>query len=80
MNPKYCYGQEVNYRHKDENGLWITDHCIVVGITVVESVDQSHALNYPAGTVIYTVEFGDGSDELVPEDELEVDSTGGPAR
>ena len=43
----------------------------VVGITHVKSVQQAEALNVPLGTVLYTVEFGDGSDALLPEGALE---------
>jgi hypothetical protein len=45
--------------------------CEVVGITAVESVQQAEVLNVPLGTVLYTVEFADGSDALVPEVALE---------
>jgi hypothetical protein len=45
--------------------------CAVVGITHVASVQQTKVFNVPLGTVLYTVEFGDGSDALVREDELE---------
>jgi hypothetical protein len=45
--------------------------CEVVGITHVESVHQAEALNVPLGTVLYTVEFGDGFDALLPEGALE---------
>jgi hypothetical protein len=46
--------------------------CAVVGVTHVESVQQAEALNVPLGTVLYTVEFGDGSDALVPEAALQL--------
>jgi hypothetical protein len=41
--------------------------CEIVGITVVDSVQQAEALSVPLGSVLYTVEFADGSDALVPE-------------
>jgi hypothetical protein len=37
----------------------------------VESAEQAEPLNVAIGTVFYTVEFGDGSDALVPEIALE---------
>jgi hypothetical protein len=46
--------------------------CAVVGITSVESVQQAEAFKVPLGTVLYSVEFADGSDALVPEAALEV--------
>ena len=45
--------------------------CEVVGSTSVESVQQAETLNVPIGTVLYTVEFADGSDALIPEVALE---------
>jgi hypothetical protein len=45
--------------------------CEVVGIGAVESVQLAEALDFPIGTVLYTVEFADGSDALVPEIALE---------
>jgi hypothetical protein len=71
MKAKYDYGEEVNYRHLDENGRPVSDSCAVVGITTVETDDQSQHFRYPVGTVLYTVEFGDGADKLVAEGELE---------
>jgi len=68
---KYDYGDEANFKQADENGNSISRMCTVVGITPVETDDQSRVFGYPPGTVLYSVEFGDGSDRLVPEDELE---------
>lgn len=41
----------------------------VVSITVVEG-RQSEVFGFPPGTVLYTVEFPDGSDALIPEGAL----------
>jgi len=41
--------------------------CEIVGITSVESTQQAETFKVPLGTVLYTVEFADGSDALVPE-------------
>jgi hypothetical protein len=45
--------------------------CEVFGITSVESVQQAQTFKVPLGTILYTVEFADGSDALVPEVALE---------
>lgn len=50
--------------------------CEVVGITAVENARQAEVFNVPIGTVLYTVEFADGSDALVPEIALEAFTTG----
>jgi hypothetical protein len=44
--------------------------CAVVAITTVDSLKQAEVFGYPRGTVVYTVEFGDGTDKTVSEDEL----------
>jgi hypothetical protein len=41
--------------------------CEVVGIICVESIQQAKAHNAQLGAILYTVEFADGSDALVPE-------------
>jgi len=43
---------------------------VVVGITPVEREEQEKAFKYPIGTILYTVEFGDGTDTLVSESDL----------
>jgi hypothetical protein len=68
---KFDYGDEVVFRTQDESGASVAKQCSVVGITPVETAAQSIALSHPVGAVLYTVEFGDGSDKLVPEDQLE---------
>ena len=68
---KFDYGDEVVLRTQDASGQVVAKACAVVGITTVESTAQSAALDYPSGTVLYTVEFDDGSDLLVPEGRLE---------
>jgi hypothetical protein len=42
----------------------------IVGITPVATEEQAALLGHPKGTVLYTVEFGDGSDALIPESRL----------
>jgi hypothetical protein len=44
--------------------------CAVVGITPIETLEQVELFGYPMGTVMYTVEFGDGTDKLVMESDL----------
>lgn len=48
--------------------------CEVVGITPVENVEQATHFNVSIGTILYTVEFADGSDDLVPEFAIEFDT------
>ena len=68
---KFDYGDEVVCRTPDESGGSVARQCSVVGITTVQTAAQSIALNHPIGTLLYTVEFGDGADKLVPEQGLE---------
>ena len=41
--------------------------CAIVAMTSIETEEQSRVFGYPAGTTIYTVEFGDGTDANIPE-------------
>jgi len=68
---KFNYGDAVILGEIDATGNSIKRPGSVVAITPVETEQQTHAFGYPLGTVLYTVEFGDGSDQLVPEDALE---------
>lgn len=45
--------------------------CEVVAITPVESPQQAHTFDVPVGTILYAVEFVDGSDALVAEADLQ---------
>jgi hypothetical protein len=68
---KFDYGDEVVFRQADRNNDLAGKTCSIVGITPIETEDQVRVFGYPLGTVLYTVEFGDGSDKLVPEAALE---------
>jgi hypothetical protein len=68
---KFDYGDEVIFRETGPSSDSVESQCIVVGITPITAESQVSIFGYPLGTVLYTVEFGDGSDKLVPEDALE---------
>ncbi len=70
---KYDYGDDVILKTSDQAGSVLARPCTVVGITSVDTEQQSRALNFAVGSVLYTVEFGDGSDAFVPEEQLEAD-------
>lgn len=66
---KYDYGDDVVVKAQDQSG--VEKPGTVVGISPVENAEQSRIFAYPIGTVLYTIEFGDGSDALLPEERLE---------
>ena len=68
---RFDYGDEVIFKEASPGGDWVDRSCCVVGITIVETEDQSQVIGHPMGTILYTVEFGNGSDKLVPERALE---------
>jgi hypothetical protein len=72
---KYDYGDGVIFKTVDQSGTELAKPCTIVGITSVETQEQSHALKFPLGSVLYTVEFADGSDAFLYEEQLETDST-----
>ena len=67
---KYDYGEEVLLETTNETGESVSTPCVVVAITEVDNEELSRAVNFPIGTILYTVEFEDGSDALVPESSL----------
>jgi|HubBroStandDraft_1064217.scaffolds.fasta_scaffold160063_2 hypothetical protein len=67
---KFDYGDEVVFHTKDEVGNVADKRCWVVGITPIEREEQGIVFKCPLGTVLYTVEFKDGSDALVAESDL----------
>jgi hypothetical protein len=68
---KYDYGQTVLCKLATETGIVMTRPGTVVSITSVDTAEQAEAFGYPLGTMVYTVEFGDGSDRSVSEGELD---------
>jgi hypothetical protein len=68
---KFDYGQQVIYKPLASTDIGTTKLCSVVAITPVDTSDQAEAFGYPQGTVMYTVEFGDGTDQFVPEGDLQ---------
>jgi hypothetical protein len=68
---KFDYGDEVVLRvPKDVAGGAVDKLCVVVSITPIETEQQAQRFARAVGEVLYTVEFGDGSDLLVPETDL----------
>jgi hypothetical protein len=67
---EFDYGDDAVFRESVPDGTFLDRECCVVGITKVESESQIPFFGYPLGTILYTVEFGDGSDKLVPENAL----------
>jgi len=66
----FDYGDAVVLMTKNDAGNVAEEGCSVCGITPVENEEQAGIFGHPVGTVLYTVEFGDGSDKLVPESDL----------
>jgi hypothetical protein len=65
---QFDYGDLVRVASADQNHAEKTGS--IVGITPVETDDQALVFGTPKGTVLYTVEFGDGSDALIRESSL----------
>lgn len=63
----FDYGDEVNVK-ADGVGSRIG---AIVGVTRVETAEQALNFGCHLGATVYTVEFGDGSDELVTQEQLE---------
>jgi len=72
---KYDFGDGVIFRETGPSGDSLGRAASVVAITPVETEAQVDFFGYPLGTILYTIEFCNGSDKLVPEDALERDPT-----
>jgi hypothetical protein len=67
---RFDYGDEVTLKARDSGGNVTEKPCCVVGVTQIENQEQAKHLNYPVGTILYTVEFSDGTDAFVSENDL----------
>lgn len=67
----YDYGDEVIFKTIDAAGHVIARPCAVVGITPVNNEALVRIHGHSLGTILYSVEFADGTDSLIPENELE---------
>jgi len=70
---KYTWGDSVRVV-SPHNELFPSDSGEVVGLWEVETEENAAFWGYPVGTVIYTVEFSDGSSAEVPDMHLLSDS------
>ncbi len=68
---KFDYGDEATFIARDTAGNLTHGRCTIVTIIEVKNSEQAEVFKHPIGAVLYTVEFGDGTDKLVPEYELE---------
>jgi hypothetical protein len=68
---RFDYGDEVVLRTRDNAGNVAEKRCWIVSITPVESEEQAKHFQQPIGSVLYTVEFDDGTDAFVPEADLQ---------
>jgi len=58
---KFDYGDHVVVTRTEGSGRVVQRTCAIVGITPVVTEKQSQKFGYPVGTIMYTVEFGDGT-------------------
>jgi len=68
---KFDFGDEVLASETDQDGVVSTSVGSIVSITAVTTDSESKVFGYPIGTVLYGVEFADGSDRLLPEEFLQ---------
>lgn len=67
---KFDYGDQVLAKTKDDHGNLVEKEAVVVSITTLETQEQTRYFERPLGTVLYTVEFGDGTDALIAQEDL----------
>src|SRR5690242_14450005 len=69
---KYSHGDEILVTALDDSGHAVKKYAVIVAITPVENDEQARQFKVSVGTILYTVEFNDGSDALLAEDQLEM--------
>jgi hypothetical protein len=67
---KFDLGDEVYLSRSGRTGRPPGEFGAVVAITLVDNEALVSTNGFPLGTILYTVEFGDGADALVPESDL----------
>jgi hypothetical protein len=68
---KFDFGDTVVFGETGGDGSIPTNAVgSIVSITEVATKSESEVFGYPIGTLLYGVEFADGSDRLVPEELL----------
>ncbi len=67
----FDYGDQAIAKTKDDTGRVTEQKCVIVGITPVDSEEKAKHFKCAVGTLVYTVEFGDGTDALVLEADLQ---------
>ena len=65
---KFDYSDEVTVATRAQSGETKKRRGAIVGITSVETAEPARDFGFPVGSTLYAVEFGDGSDELVPKE------------
>jgi len=73
---KFDNGDEAVLSIKDDTRNVRERLCCIVSITPTESDEQARHFGQRVGDVLYTVEFGDGTDKLVSETDLVSQSSG----
>ena len=66
----FDYGDVVTVKTRDNGGKIAERKGVVVAFNEIKTKAQAEATNFPIGTVLYTVEFGDGTDSQVSEGDL----------
>ena len=67
----FDYGDPAIAKTKDDTGRVTEQKCVIVGITPVDSEEKAKHFKCAVGALVYTVEFGDGTDALVLEADLQ---------
>ena len=68
----FDYGDEVIVKTVTSDAAPISRVGSVVAMTTIENVDLAEKYTKSVGTVLYTVELGDGSEGLFSADQLEL--------
>ena len=76
---RYKYGQTVRVTAHAPQSFAPGEYVAVVGMHTVWQETESSATGYPMGTLLYTIEYADGSSKEITEEyieEIEQDDSG----
>jgi hypothetical protein len=67
---KYTWGDTVEIESNAPDKYKKFNLGEIVGYFIIEDEQNSNQFNLPIGTILYTIEFGDGTDIDIPEQYL----------
>jgi 5-methylcytosine-specific restriction endonuclease McrBC GTP-binding regulatory subunit McrB len=72
MGYKFNYGDSIKIQSTAPKKYHPGNYASVVSMRIIDSIEVEKNFNEPIGSILYHVEFGDGSSMEIPEKYLEL--------